>query len=347
MVSYPMQQQTNNPATSTTTRATRRYIWVTRVLLVVLVIAVTLGLYQQQAISDWLRLYGYQPSSNVAALAQETTMTPHARHLFYLNKPTIAARTSFYQYCTDREQAIVLGCYHGGQEGIYLLNIADTSELHGVMQVTAAHEMLHAAYDRLDDATRTQVDGWLQQYYDNTLKDQTIKDEVAAYKKTEPNELRNEMHSIFATEVSQLTPQLERYYSMYFGDRSMVVKEAEKYQEAFRSRERVIQAYDTQLSGLKQTITTNQDELSRQAKDLSKRKSQLQWASSGTSTSQYNAMVAQYNADVRAYNALLASLKADISRYNDLVEKRNALAHEEQQLVKELSGDNIPATAAQ
>ncbi len=83
--------------------------------------------------------------------------------------------------------------------------------------------MLHAAYNRLNSADKSRIDNSLQKYYQHTLTDQRIKNIIAAYKKTEPNDLVNEMHSIFGTEVAELPPELETYYKQYFSNRSVVV----------------------------------------------------------------------------------------------------------------------------
>ena len=53
----------------------------------------------------------------------------------------------------------------------------------------------------------------------------------------------------------------------------------------------------------------------------------------------YNAAVPGYNQQVDAYNAEAASLRNLISSYNQLVATRNAIALEEDQLVKELSSN--------
>src|SRR5206468_584885 len=126
--------------------------------------------------------------------------------------------------------------------------------LSGVEEVTSAHEMLHAAYDRLSTKERNRVDELLQNYYDHQLTDQRIRATIDAYKASEPNDLQNEMHSIFGTEIATLPPELENYYSQYFADRSKVTTLAGEYEQEFTSRKTEIQSYDTQLDGLRAQI---------------------------------------------------------------------------------------------
>jgi hypothetical protein len=47
---------------------------------------------------------------------------------------------------------------------------------------------------------------------------------------------------------------------------------------------------------------------------------------------------------VAAYNAQLTDTRNLIKQYNDIVSARNAIALEEQELVKELSASSLPAS---
>lgn len=339
-----LRQQSKSPNTSRpTSPQPARSAWLGRLFFIAVLALAGVVVWQRQAVSDWVHLYGYQPPARVSSLASQTTMTSDAKHLFYLNKPLIATKTDFSNHCKNLEKTIVLGCYHGGQAGIFILEIADNSELHGVMQVTAAHEMLHAAYDRLSASDKVRVDKLLQQYYDHGLHDQAIKDEVDAYRSNEPGELLNEMHSIFGTEVKTLPAELEQYYGRYFSNRQAVVAQAERYQEAFRSREAAVERYDAQLERLQKQITANEATLRTRATELQRLRAQLSAYRDAGKVSQYNAAVPHYNSLVRSYNSLLETTRAEIEQFNAIVKKRNALVVEEQQLVKQLSGSELPS----
>lgn len=339
----PNKYQSSQKRTQSLRPAPRPRQWPGRLLLVVILALMSLVLWQRQAISDWIQLYGYEPPAEVTQLARQTHMTSDAQHLFYLNKPQITGKTAFSNYCTNYEQTIVLGCYHGGQDGIYILYVVNTPELSGVMQVTAAHEMLHAAYERLSDSEKTRIDTELTNFYNTKLKDVAIKDEVEAYRKTEPNALVNEMHSIFGTEVSNLPPSLESYYKRYFSNRQAVVKQAAMYANAFRSREAAVKRYDAQLQKLAGQVTSEEAALTEKGKALQQERARLEAYKNSGNVNSYNAAVPAYNQLVRSYNALLNKIKAEIAQYNKIVERRNALIVEEQRLAKQLSGDNLPS----
>lgn len=282
----------------------------------------------KQAIHDWWRLRGYQPPSAIQRLADQITMTDEAKHLFYLNQPQLLSSVeSFREQCPNSQEHVVLGCYHSNQGGIYIYNVK-SPDLQGISQVTAAHEDLHAAYDRLSDKDRKYVDGLLRDYYDHGLQDERVKNVIDLYRKTEPNDLLNEMHSIFGTEIAQLPAPLEAYYKRYFKSRAAVVAYQKRYEQAFTARQQVLQADDRQLAAMKTQIDARQAQLVVRLAQLQAAKSQLDNLLAAGQNGAYNAGISDYNTQVNNYNAELASLRAYIENYNDLVTARNAVAEE-------------------
>ena len=297
----------------------------------------------QQRIIDWWKLRGYTPPAAVATLATEDTMTEYARHLFYVNKPVLVAGGAFTASCpVGGEKTVVLGCYKSGDSGIWLYDVTD-ARLTGVEQVTAAHEMLHAAYMRLSRAERTRIDGLLQDYYKHGLSDSRVKLTIAAYQKTEPDAIANEMHSIFATEVAELPASLETYYSRYFSNRAAVTAFTQRYQGEFTSRQDQVKAYDAQLAVLKSSIESGQSTLQSQRASIDAQMSQMEQLKSNREYTAYNAQVPVYNQLVNSYNRLLTTTRDQIAEYNEIVEKRNATALEERQLVQALSPSSLPS----
>jgi uncharacterized protein YdaU (DUF1376 family) len=312
------------------------------VTLLVLVVAALVLQTQRQPLLDWWHLRGYDAPAAVAKIATEDTMTAKAKQLLYVNHPKITNGSDFTKNCPKGgEKTVVLGCYLGNDGGIYIYAVSD-ARLNGVEQVTAAHEMLHAAYRRLSTPERTKVDAELMDFYKHDLTDQRIKDTIAAYQKSEPNDVVNEMHSVFGTEVANLPAALTKYYAQYFTDRSVVTGFTASYQAEFTGRQAQIAAYDTQLSGLKAQIDANQDILDNQRSALDTQSARMDSERSSGQISAYNADVDTYNAAVNSYNALLGTTRAQINQYNDIVAKRNAIALEEQQLASELSSSSLP-----
>lgn len=279
-----------------------------------------------QAITDWWELRNYTAPAAVASLATQDTMTPYSRRVFYVNHPQLVSNVAvFRQDCTTAEQTIVLGCYRSNQAGIFVYNVSD-SRLNGVQQVTSAHEMLHAAYDRLSSKEKNYIDGLLQNYYQNDLKDQRLIDTINSYRQTEPNDVVNEMHSVFGTEAPNLPPPLENYYKKYFANRGAVVAFAQNYEGEFASRKNQIETYDQQLTQMKQDIGSLQAALSAQSGQIDADRAKLDAQRSAGQIEAYNAGVASFNAEVDAYNAGVHRLQSEIASYNALVEQRNSIA---------------------
>ncbi len=309
----------------------------TLLLLVVWLAGLGLVAANRQNLFDWWRLRNYQAPAAIAQLADQDTMTNYGRKVFYVNEPVVSSKGDFGDSCPNNggEQTIVLGCYHGGQSGIFLLGVSD-SRLDGVEQVTAGHEMLHAAYDRLSTSERNRVDAMLEDYYKHQLHDDRILKTIDAYKKSEPNDVVNEMHSVFGTEIANLPAPLEQYYKKYFGNRAQVAAYAAQYQAEFTSRKAIIAQDDSQLADLKTRIDSGQADLKDKQAQITTQQRNL--------NSLRNSDVPAYNAGVPAYNALVDSYNAEVQRvqrlidqYNQLVTSRNAVALEEDQLVKELT----------
>lgn len=312
------------------------------VVVLLLLLAVLGGMvFERQNFLDWWHLRNYQAPAAVAQLASADTMTSYARKVFYVNEPQLEAKSNFTQCSANKEQTIVLGCYHGGQSGIYVLSV-DDPRLTGVEQVTSAHEMLHAAYDRLSARERQKVNAMLQDYYDHDLHDQRVIDTIALYKKSEPKDVVNEMHSIFGTEVASLPAPLEQYYAQYFTNRGAITTFAAQYQGEFTSRQAAIKNADDQLASLKAQIDSTEADLRSRQAALSALGKQLDASRAAGDIAAYNAGVPVYNRQVAAYNGEVDTVKSLIARYNDLVGQRNAIAAETQQLTDEISSQVAP-----
>lgn len=295
----------------------------------------------RQAIGDWAKLNGYKPSEEIVALAEATTMTPKGKSLFYINNPQVEDRQAFNDHCSKHfEQSIVLGCFLGNRAGIYLYKVTDPN-LKGVKEVTAAHEMLHQAYERLGQKERERIDALLLAYANDKLTDKTIKEQVQLYKESEPEAFANELHSLLGTQVADLPQELEDYYRQYFTDRKAVVTLYNNYQGAFTKLQQQIKDYDADLNFRKQHIGVLE-------KDLDARKASIETMSGELDSlrqnnpAAYNRAVPTYNAEVDQYNSTLDELRIAIEQYNVIVEARNAIAVQERELQQGLSSRQLP-----
>src|SRR5439155_7694071 len=127
--------------------------------------------------------------------------------------------------------AVVLGCYKTTTGEIFVFDVT-RPELAPMVEVTAAHEMLHAAYSRLTETERVAVDQATASYFATTSSTH-LKDEVALYDRIEPGRRAEELHSLVGTEIGELPPALVTYFSRYFRDRQPVVAHYAAYVAVF------------------------------------------------------------------------------------------------------------------
>lgn len=307
----------------------------------VLIVVIGLGALaygQRFAIFDWVRLRNYDPPAEIQKLADETTMLQPTKRIFYANHPVIEPKGQFNTDCSTGEKTIVLGCYISGK-GIFLYDVTDV-RLQGVEQVTAAHEMLHAAYDRLSSNEKRRVNDLTAAAYAK-VTDKRIRNVIEDYQSSGAD-VPNELHSILGTEVRNLPQELEDYYARYFSDRGKIVSFSEQYEQEFTQRQQKVTEYDKQLAELKKSIDDLNSSLPNKAKEINDEYARLLSLKNSGKISAYNAGVGPYNTSVNNYNASVVREQNLINQYNALVKERNAIALEENELLKAI--DSRPET---
>jgi len=308
-------------------------------LLLSVLIVVGYALMNIRDVLDYMALRNYTPPSEIVALADKTSMSSETRRVFYVNHPKLQQKPDFAKSCTQQEETIVLGCYVQN-DGIYLLIVTD-QRLDGIVEVTAAHEVLHAMYDRLSDSERTRVDRLTAEAFAN-LNNQRIKDNIDNYRKRDPAVVPNELHSILGTEVAELPKELEDYYTRYFTDRKAVVALLSKYENTFVGLENQAKTYDARLKVLKESLDKNEAELGSLGKEIDAERTQLDDLLSSGRVSEYNSRVSGFNALVNRYNVLVKERQSEVAEYNQLVEDFNTIATTEAQLYDSLKSSPPP-----
>jgi uncharacterized protein YukE len=314
-----------------------------RYLVMIATIAVAIvGIRFTQEIGDWGKLLTYEPPPEIAKLATSATMTDAARRLFYLNQPTIETTKSSLNLCKGSEHTIVLGCYVT-TKGIFLQAVTDL-RLQGVMEVTAAHEMLHAAYQRMSVFEQTQVNQKLRGVL-NTLANARIIKLVSTYESQDPRSVDSELHSIFGTEVRDLSPELETHYRRYFTDRLSLVALSERYEGIFTTLKNKSKTLGQQLQTQNQALEQLADRVKQEGNMVESERSNLQAAIAANPSSDYSSRVSAFNDRVRNYNQLVIQLKEQTASYNQLVTERNSINREEKSLFESLENKSTRQVA--
>lgn len=251
---------------------------------VVCVAAAFLLFINRQGVVDQLSVWQYQPSSAVASFVERSGMSESGKFYFYASQPSVETAAEFNKKCgREEERTAILGCYNG--RNIYIYNVTD-QRIDGIREVTAAHEMLHAAYDRLNEEEIKKLDALLEAEHAKLKTDKKLAERIAFYERTEPGQRNNELHSMIGTEVASISPELESYYKKYFIDRSKVVALHVAYASVFND-----------LQSRSQEITSQLTELNKSIEQASQR---------------YNGAVSQLNKDINSFNE-----RADRGEFSD------------------------------
>lgn len=230
-----------------------------------LILAIFIFQYRQTLL-DQVIVWRYQPTPTVAAVSARAQLSDSGEFLFYASQPQVLTRTAFNDACRSRaqEQTAVLGCYTNNN--IYLFAV-ENQKLDGIEEVTAAHEMLHAAYQRLSSSERSKVNALLEKQSLGANKAR-IDELMVAYAKTEPGERLNELHSIVGSEIGSLDPALEAYYGHYFTNRSKLIALSDQYQAVFTQLKNRQDSLVSELTSLADTIEQETASYKRNLQEL-------------------------------------------------------------------------------
>lgn len=317
-------------------QVSRKRFIVSVVLLVLLWGAVAVLFFQKQALYDWWRLRSYDPPADIVALANETTMNESAKRIFYVYHPQIEERESFYTHCSDTEFTIVLGCYSAAK-GIFIFRV-DDERLKGVEHVTAAHEFLHAAYDRLSSSERKRIDQLTQGAYEKVTNER-IKKTVDQYREKDESVVPHELHAILGTEVKDLPAELEEYYAQYFDDRAKIVAYSEQYEEEFAKRKEAAQRYEVQLKAMQPRIEEQDKKLKKDHAELMRESTSIEQernSSANIDVGTLNTRIQNYNGRVELYNRQVSFLSKLVDSYNKMYEEYKKVVLEHQDLIKSI-----------
>jgi len=318
-------------------------------IMIIFVLVAGWLILNREYVVDQLTVWQYQPSTEVQSITSHAALTDQGRFYFYASQPEVDEAASFNDQCKKQEeQSAILGCY--ATRRIYIYDVTN-EQLDGIKEVTAAHEMLHAAWDRLSDKEKQRLTPLLEAAYSKVASDD-LKERMAYYARTQPGERANELHSIIGTEFGGLSKELEQYYSQYFSNRAQIVAYHQKYQKVFNDLDARIKALQAELDQLDATVKQRLAAYDAQRARVEEMNSSLNAQASSldrTSASAVNA----YNVQVREFNAAVSALKADyaavsqlVADYNQKVIEYNSVAFSRSSLQKSIDSSQAPVAPA-
>ncbi len=197
----------------------QRYAWAG----VVVLCLATYAVLQSSWLMDTLKGWGYEPAEKVVAIESDLQLTAAGRRIFAATRPTVEGSREFNEHCDSHDAEIsLLGCYIDGRIYIYEIELA---QLASANKVTAAHELLHAVWERMGESERRQVSGWLDQVYNE--RREWFEGELEVY---DAEDRREEIYARAGTKLADLPDELENHYAKYFQNRAVIVQFYQDYE---------------------------------------------------------------------------------------------------------------------
>lgn len=303
-------------------------------LLVVTIAAFATLLFNRQYFIDTIIAAQYQPSSEMSTIRDTLDLTDEGKRLFDASQPIIEDASTFNKYCNQHAETNnpILGCYT--QQRIYVYRVTNP-ELDGIEQTTAAHELLHAVYERMSDADKATIDTALNDAYKKVTNPE-LEERMEYYRSAEPGQEVNELHSILGTEQMTLPTTLEEHYAKYFVSRQKIVNFFKQYNSIFTATTNRIKQLQEQINA--ETVAVNQRierynaaaaSLQTDTSTFNTRNTSGEFTSQAEFNRERSQLVARQNELNLERDAIEQQINASQqlrSQYNQLVEKYNQLS---------------------
>lgn len=216
---------------------------------------------QQTAVQDFWRGIGYEPSDKMAEIQESLALTGKGERIFKASQPALEDSANFNSHCQNSNAEItLLGCYANGQ--IYVYEIQN-DELKLANNVTTAHELLHAAWQRMGEGEKAEIGALLDEVRANNQE--WLEEELAAYDEAEKLE---EVYTRVGTKLLDLPEKLEEHYGKYFNDRKKIVGYYEQYQAPFEKLQGELEALENEIVAESGAIKKQREEYEKRVEAL-------------------------------------------------------------------------------
>lgn len=319
-------------------------------VIAILAVAAFYVVTKRQELLDRLEVANYEPSARVQQVVDALDLTDAGELVFLASSPTVESSQRFNQQCKDvshSDDGHVLGCYAEGR--IHLFEVAD-ERLSGVVEVTAAHELLHASFSRLSEGEIADLTPLLERTYaDLTSEDPALKERMDLYAHLGRAAFANELHSVLGTEVADLPSALEEHYATWFADRAGLVTLFDRYHGVFVALQEQTTTLEFEMKQLADAIqkrsTAYTSELGAYDQDLASfkaRNANFEFSDAPWEFEQIKNELALRRDWLEGERA---ALNSEIDRYNDLREQLAALSETSAELDRNIDSNLAPPAA--
>lgn len=216
------------------------------ILFAILAVVIVLN---RQVLFDLIRGIFYTPTPEMLVVRGNLGLTSRGELLFNASYPELDTKEVFNEKCRKNDDtSAILGCYT--EQKIYVYDIKD-EELDGIVELTTAHELLHAVYERMNIGDKDNLKASLEKVLSDNRE--VLGKEIEIYDETEQLE---ELYVRAGTEIKKLPQELEEHYKQFFNDQDRIVDFYNKYIKVFREIENEFEILENEMVDLNNQIDT-------------------------------------------------------------------------------------------
>lgn len=298
------------------------FLYVIGILLLVVAGVLVWAMLNLQWLEDWWRGKDYQPVGEMLQIRNSLGLTERGEFLFQASTPKLAESDEFNSICrtAEDEEIAVLGCYT--DKNIYVYNIT-SAELDGIKELTTAHELLHAVWDRMSEEERDELATALRRVSDGA--DEHFQEELMTYDEAQRQE---ELFVRAGTEIMNVPTELEKIYAEVFKDQDAIVAFYNKYIAVFRAMEAEMEALEGEMKSVGAEIEGTSNDYERRMgqlnADIASFNACADVAGCFKTNEEFYARRGELLAQQGELNAMYDRINQLIDKYNELVLKYNA-----------------------
>lgn len=318
-------------------------------IFLVIVIAVFVAFTHKQDIQDHFKASNFNPSPRAEEVLEALQLTSTGERVFLASQPTVDGSQQFNEQCADvdhSEEGHVLGCFT--RDRIHLFDVTD-ERVSGIVEVTAAHELLHAAFSRLGAGDRTALAEKLRNEYNvMSTTDPELVERMSVYEHLSDAAFANELNSVLGTEVRELPTWLEEHYAKWFENRAALIDDFDSYHSVFVGLQDQAESLQSEMTTLRADVEQRNldyddavDQFNTDAADFRSRNERFEFSSD---QDEFDRIRAELSERRSALQATLTTLQADIDHYNDLRKQLQDLSKVSTELAGKLNSDLAPVT---
>lgn len=305
--------------------------------------AIAIVVFRQNIIDAYV-YNSFKPTFSVSALANRIDFSQEGRFYFFASQPRLEKSSLFNQVCSSVEKTTsILGCYSDYQ--IFVYDVVD-ERLDGIREVTAAHEMLHAVFQRLSKSEKERLGVLLEYEYSKLVDNKELVDLMDFYERTEPGERINELHSIIGTTIRDIGGELEAYYSNYFTSRKKIVAYYEKYSGVFKTLNERSKSLSQELNQLAIDIPAKSEQYNSSVQKLNTDiRNFNSRAENNDFSSQYQFYTERQALELRVIqvNSQKEDINSSINYYNQILKEYNSITIESRELYNSINSTLVEA----